>query len=95
MSLGTGKKNSDTFSCKQDIYYYIPHVVNEAALFPVNEQLLKKMIAFPLTLVWQVLKGCRTHLAVTKQDPTGPSQVRPHCTHVLYLLLVCSKTLPS
>ena len=72
------------------------------ALFPVNEQLLKKMIVFPLTLVWQVLKGCRTHvllqdtyLAVTKQDPTGPSQVRPHCTHILSLLLVCSKTLPS
>lgn len=64
MILATGKKNSDMFSCKHDIYYHIPHIVNEVALFPVNEQLLKKVIAFALPLVWQVatrMSSCRTH----------------------------------
>lgn len=49
------------FSSKHDIYYDIPRVAKESALFPMNEQFLKKIISFPLTLLWQVQKVCRTY----------------------------------
>lgn len=61
--LATGKKEfRHELVSKHDVYYDIPHVAKESALFPMNEQFLKKMISFPLTLLWQVQKVCRTYV---------------------------------